>query len=216
MPAFKALSLLLGVLIVLGACGVFKKKRPPPCPPISFLKDARRLVSYAPGGGADLSAMLNEVRLMKITAACKYRKFEVEVDMEVTIAARRGPADRTRKAPARYFVAIMGPGGAVIAKQIFDVTLAFPVNIDAGSLTDSLVQKIPLDVGSDAVRHRIIVGLQLTPGQLKVNRDRAKIKLPGSLRDIPISPPAAARPPGERDFPPAQRGSVGRTPGESY
>ena len=217
MPVFKSFAVLLAVVLALGGCGLFKKKRQPPCPRIAVLKDAKRVVTFAPGGGTDLSAMVNEVRLVGVSAKCSTAKDEVKVEMTVTIAARRGPADRSRKAPAIYFVAIMGPGGNIVAKRVFAVTLAFPVNVDVGGLTDNLVQRIPLGQGGRGADYRIIAGLQLTPGQLKFNRDRAKIKLPGELRDIPISPPVDSRPTGEDDFPPPrQRGSGGRVPGDPY
>jgi hypothetical protein len=217
MPVFRSFVVLLAVMFALGACGLFNKKRQPPCPRITTLKDAKRLVTFAPGGGADLSAMVSEVRLVGISAKCAYSKGEVEVHLALTIAARRGPADRSRKAPAKYFVAIMGPGRKIVAKRVFDVTLTFPVNVDAGGLTDNLVQKIPLGPGERGDGYRIIAGLQLTPGQLKFNRDRAKIKSPGDLRDLPISPPVKERAPEESDFPPATRpGGAGRTPGDPY
>lgn len=217
MSAFRSLAVLLAAVVALGACGLFKKKTQPPCPRISVLEDARRLVTFAPGGGTDLSAMVHEVRLGGISAKCGYSKNEVEVQMALSIAARRGPADRSRKAPAKYFVAIMGPSGNIVAKRVFEVTLTFPVNVDAGGLTDNLVQKIPLGPGEPGAAYRIIAGLQLTPAQLEYNRARAKIKSPGDLRDIPITPPADSSPAsGEREFPPIRQRGGSRVPGESY
>ncbi len=214
MPVFKSFAVLLAVVLALGACGIFMKKRQPPCPRIAVLKDAKRVVTFVPGGGTDLSAMVNEVRLVGVSAKCSTAKDEVKVDMAVTIAARRGPADRSRKAPAVYFVAIMGPGRNIVAKRVFQVTLIFPVNVDVGGLTDNLVQRIPLGPNDRGADYRIIAGLQLTPGQLKFNRDRGKTRLPGDLRDIPISPPVDSRPTGEDDFPPRLR--RGRVPGDPY
>ena len=104
MPLFRyrTLGVLVAVAVLLAACGVFGKKQQPPCPRVSVLKDAQRLVKFKPGGGTDLSALLHEVRLVGIRAKCKYYSDEVEVEMALTINARRGPADTTRKAPARY------------------------------------------------------------------------------------------------------------------
>ena len=216
MPLFRSASVLVLVAVVLAACGVFGKTSQPPCPRVSILKDAQRLVKFAPGGGSDLSAMLHEVRLIGVRSKCKYRSDEVEVDMALTIAARRGPADTTRNAPARYFVAIMDSRGRVITKRIFDLTIAFPVNIDSGSLTDNLVQKIPIAKGQTAARHTIIAGLQLTPKELEFSRRQPKVNLPGSLRNVPIAPPAKAPTIGDPEYPPPSRRSMDRTPGPSY
>ena len=138
------------------------------------------------------------------------------VDMELTIAARRAPADRSRKAPVKYFVAIMGPGRKIVAKRVFEVTVTFPVNVDVGGLTDNLVQRIPLGRDGRAAGYRIIAGLQLTPAQLKTNRDRAKTGAPGDLRDIPISPSVETRPGAEPDYPPPRRRGGLREPGGGY
>ncbi len=213
---FRTLGVLVALTVLLAACGIFSKKRQPPCPRVSVLKDAQRLVKFKPGGGNDLSAMLHEVRLIGVRAKCKYSSDEVEVDMALSIAARRGPADTTRKAPVRYFVAIMDPSGRVIAKRIFEVTLTFPVNIDSGGLTDNLVQRIPIAKGKSAARHTIIAGLQLTPEELKMSRRRPKVNLPGSLRNLPIAPPVKRPTIGGPEYPPRERGSGGRIPGSGY
>jgi hypothetical protein len=216
MPGFRSLAVLVAGALFLGGCSWFKpKKPPPPCPRIVVLEDAKRLVNFAPGGSTDLSAMVSDVRMVRAGGACTHRDGEVQVELVVTVAGRRGPADRSRKAPAKYFVAIMNPEDKVIAKRVFDVTLAFPANVDAGSQTDTLVQRIPLQKGERASRYRIVTGLQLTPEQLKYNRDWAKVKTPGALRDIPISPPT--RGPGSQDpeFPARRDGSGGRVPGQS-
>lgn len=217
MPGFRSLAILVAAALLLGGCSWFRsKKRPPPCPRIVILDDAQRLVNFAPGGGTDLSAMVSDVRMVRAGGKCTYREGEVEMEMAVTIAARRGPADKSRKAPAKYFIAIMNPEEKVIAKRIFDVNLSFPVNIDAGSRTDTLVQKIPLEKGEQGYRYRIIAGLQLTPEQLKYNRDWAKVKTPGALRDIPITPPTGSPEEEERAFPERHHsGGGGRVPGQS-
>ena len=217
MPLFRyrTLGVLVAVAVLLAACGIFGKKQQPPCPRVSVLKDAQRLVKFKPGGGNDLSALLHEVRLVGIRAKCKYHSDEVEVEMALTINARRGPADTTRKAPARYFVAIMDPRGRVIAKRIFDVTLTFPVNIDSGGITDNLVQRIPIAKGETAARHTIIAGFQLTAQELEMSRRRPKDNLPGSLRNVPIAPPAKTPATRDPEYPPRVSGSGGRDPGGS-
>ena len=166
-------------------------------------------MTFAPGAGTDLSAMVSDVRLAHVLAACSYRKDEVKVNIALTIASRRGPADRSRKAPAKYFVAIMGPDQNIVAKRVFEVTLTFPVNVDAGSLTDNLVQKLPLGRDQRTAGYQIITGLQLTPGQLKYNRDRAKAKSPGALKNMHISSPVKESAPEEFDYPKSNRRGVG-------
>ncbi len=217
MLVFKSLALLLAAVVVLAACGVFNKKAPAPCPRISILSLAKQRLSFAPGGGTDLSAMQTDVRLADARGTCVYREGEVEVEMTVTVAARRGPADRTRKATAPYFVAILSPERRVLAKRVFDLSLQFPVNVDAGSKTDTVVQRIPLSTPQRGPGYRIVTGLQLTRAQLEFNRRRSKTRTPGDLRDLPIEPPRSTGPSGpggELEYPPTRVPDGGRVPGQ--
>ncbi|MDH3240481.1 MAG: hypothetical protein OEO83_07430 [Alphaproteobacteria bacterium] len=215
MPGFRSLAVLVAAALLLGGCGWFRsKKPPPPCPRVVVLEEGKRLVNFAPGGGTDLSAMVSDIRMARAGGACTYRDGEVEVEMAVRVEARRGPADRSRKAAVKYFIVLMDPTEKIIKKWDFDMTLAFPVNVDQGGKTDTLGLKIPLKKGEQASRYRIIAGLQLTPAQLKYNRDWAKVKTPGALRDIPIAPPARGPGAREPDFPVGRPGSGGAVPGE--
>lgn len=215
MPHFRAVIFAAAALAVAG-CGLLSERKPPrPCPRAAILKDAQRMVQFQPGGGTDLSALVQEVRLVELRTKCDYDDDAVEVDMELTLAARRGPANKTRKAPARYFVAIMDPDNRILAKRVFEVTLEFPVNVDRGGLTDTLVQTIPLESAVAGPAYTIVAGMQLSAEQLEFNRSRAGINLPGRLRDAPIAPPPAASPSGG-DYPPRERATGGRSVGPTY
>ena len=216
MSLFRSAILFVALAAILSGCGVFGKKKQLPCPRVVPLKDAQRLIKFAPGGGTDLSAMLYEMRVARIAPKCTYRRDEVEVDLALTVHARRGPADTARQAPGQYFVAIMDPRNRIVAKRIFDVNVSFPVNVNSGSFTDSRVQRIPIAKGRSAAGYAIVVGLQLTAEDLRANRSRPATNLPGRLRDAPIAP--AAEPPsqGEPEYPPTIRGNAPRVPGESY
>ena len=216
MSHFRSAVLFVALAVILSGCGVFEKKKQLPCPRVVPLKDAQRLVKFAPGGGTDLSAMLYEIRVARIAPKCTYRRDEVEVDLALTIHARRGPADTARKAPGQYFVAIMDPRNRIVAKRRFDVTVSFPVNVNSGSFTDSLVQKIPIAKGRSAAGYVIVVGLQLTAEELRANRSKPGTNLPGRLRDVPIAPATAPPSQGEPEYPPTVRGSAPRVPGENY
>lgn len=215
MPRASAAALAVGAALALSGCGLMSNAPERPCPRIAILNDAQRMVAFQPGGGTDLSALDHEVRLTNVRTACDYDSDGVEVDMEITIAARRGPANTTREAPARYFVAIMDPDRRILAKRVFDVTLAFPVNIDRGGLTDTLVQTIPLENAANGPAYTIVAGLQLSKAQLEYNRSTAGVRMRGRLGDIPIAPPAAETPTGE-EYPARGRDTGGRRPGPAY
>jgi hypothetical protein len=105
----------------------------------------------------------------------------------VSVDAARGPASATRSARIPYFVAIMNPADAIIAKQNFHAEIKFPANVNRGVVTESLNPKIPMPRGQPAARHRVAVGLQLTPDELAYNRRQKQI--PDSARARILRPP---------------------------
>ena len=162
-------------MIVLTSCGMFGGKTAPPvCPRAGILKDAAAVTKFRPGPGRDLTDVVYQARLVNLKATCKYGKKGVTVEMTVALIAERGPAIRTSKATLEYFVAITGPDGDILAKELFATPVTFPNNVTRARVADELQQIIPLARGASAANHRIIVGFQLQRDELEYNRQRPR------------------------------------------
>lgn len=205
MPVSRLLRGLALLVLAVGLSGcdtvskatkVFAKKDPVPCPGATIVKETSRMVAFRPGPGRDITDILFEARLPRILVGCSYAKDMVKVTTTVAIVAARGPADRARRAPIRYFVAVLDPKGEVIAKREFETVLEFPLNVDRGGTSEELVQRIPLGPGASGPEYAIAVGFQLTREELAYNRANPRLTL--------LSPrPPVANQPGtriERDF----------------
>ena len=193
MPGFSRLVLAFALVVPLAGCGSwFSRKPPPPCPAGAVLKDAERKIVYRPGPGRDITDVVFEATLPRINIACKYDDTGVSVDTAVTIIGARGPADTTRRAEVRYFVAVLDPGNQILAKREFQTTLQFPVNVDRGATTEELVQRIPVGKNVSAANFSIIVGFQLTREELEATRKARGGSLVAPAGVTPTAPDVTA------------------------
>jgi hypothetical protein len=183
MPVSRVLRGLAIVVLAVGLGGcdtvnkALAKKSKLPCPGATILKEASRIVAFRPGAGRDITDIRYEARLPRILVGCAYEKDMVEVTTTVSIVAARGPAADTRRAPIRYFVAILDAKDRVIAKREFETALEFPVNIDRGATSEDLVQRIPLAPGAKGTDYIIAVGFQLSRAELAYNRANPTLTL---------------------------------------
>ena len=69
-----------------------------------------------------------------------------------------------------FFVAVTDPKGVIMAKEIFSASMTYDRNEDSHTYYESMRQLIPLDRKSSAKRHKVLLGFQLDPAQLKYNR----------------------------------------------
>jgi hypothetical protein len=158
---------------VLSACAGEPDTRP--CPQAVVLKDAARQVKFN-GAGRDLTDVLFEAKIEAGRMVCEYDDNELDVDLQVTVTAARGPADNDRLANIRYFVAVAQSDQAdradqtVLARESFDIAIPFPGNRTRVSGLEEIGQIIQLPQGLDGRDYRIYIGLELSHDELDYNR----------------------------------------------
>lgn len=142
------------------------------CPRGVIPADAATITRFRDGPGRDLIDVVNEGEIQNILVQCKYDKKVIDVDLQVAIAASRGPADRTGAADFEYFVAVVDPNEKILTKQPFKVHFAFTDNRNHLGMVDQLVPKIPVPDPMKGPQYQIVVGFQLTPDELAWNRSQ--------------------------------------------
>lgn len=160
--------------LMLAGCGMFDKKQPPPCPPISVLADAGDLVRYKPGPGRDITDVVFEAKISNFRGSCSYRdkNTKVSIDLAVMIDLKRGPADRDGKAAFEYFVAIPKFHPAPEGKRVLPIQVEFVRNRTRLRVTDALELDIPIANGGKGDNYPVFIGFQLSPEELRENRAR--------------------------------------------
>ncbi|MBW8268101.1 hypothetical protein [Caldovatus aquaticus] len=173
------LALALGGAVPAAGCGGEGASQPPlpaTCPRIGILGEAADLVRYRPGAGQDLSALELEARVTGFQARCDYvnRGRAMEVRLTVGLQAERGPAARAASAELPWFVAVTDAGEeAILNKREFVTRVGFPPNVGrARATSEEISVTLPLGQGRDFGDYALLVGFQLTPEELALNRRR--------------------------------------------
>ena len=164
--------------ILVSACGVFEKKEPPPgpCPRALILADAATITQFRDGTGRDLLDVSHGGRIARVHSDCTYDMKKdgtgvMKAQVFIAIDAERGPANRNRIVPYRYFVTLSDSNHEPITKGAFDLVANFADNTTRVTLVDDTVEMtVPIRPGQSGRSFIVLVGFQLTEDQLQYNR----------------------------------------------
>ncbi|MBC7906561.1 MAG: hypothetical protein H7Y60_07415 [Rhodospirillaceae bacterium] len=157
--------------LMLGSCALFQKKEVPPCPPIYILGDAAKLTKFRPGLGRDLTDVEFEAEILGYQGGCTYDEKGALVDLQVSFALKRGPADTDHKAEFNYFAAIPYFYPSPDAKGEFPVSITFPEGTNYVRFTDEeVVMRVPVKDKDVINKYEIYLGFQETSEELERNR----------------------------------------------
>ncbi len=157
-------------LLLLGACA--GDDRQIVCPPVLLVPDADRMVKFNELG-TDLTDVRFEVELQEPSIACQYDggANAIDADLTVRFVTSIGPAEETRQAQFRYFVAIAtAVGRRIVARQEFDLNVPFPEGQARMAVTEGVEPRIPLNPSQDGSEFEVFVGLALNKEELEYNR----------------------------------------------
>ena len=167
-----ALPALAGLLALAG-CNSDPNRFPPTCPATAILADAADLTRFD-GRGQDLTDMVVDGKITGLAGRCREsgdgRSLQTTVTVSLDIS--RGPGARGRAEPVGYFVAVTR-GDTILDKRTFELRVAFPPNTDLVHVSGEPVQlALPTPAGVTGATYRILIGFQLSPAELALNRRR--------------------------------------------
>ena len=165
----------LGLTAAAAGCGggeTYDPQQATGCPRVAIVADAAEVVEFRPGPGRDLTDVVSRGFMGELAGACEYDGDEgtVTVEVQLPIVGERGPAATGGEAAFTYFVAVTDPASTILAKELFDTSVAFAEGQTRAGTVEELEQVIPLANPAQGVNYQILIGFQLTPEQLDFNR----------------------------------------------
>lgn len=162
----------LALALALGAAGCGGDKRGKlACPTPVIAPNLDMAQEFRPGGGTEPQDIRFGVKLLSVTSNCDSDKAGLRTDMHLTfVAARADPA--LKQDDFTYFVALADAQQAILRKQEFTIHVEFAPRQNQLRVTDEIAVGLPVrDLGAGS-QYAIVVGLQLTPEQVELNRKR--------------------------------------------
>jgi predicted small secreted protein len=145
------------------------------CPQAEIVHDLGMLTEFTDPANPQETTLVSHATLTRVETACSFNEQSMIVDLKMTFEAMLGQQGRARAAdkPAfsyPYFVAVVSPGGDILAKEVFSAAIAFDVGSDRQVYHEELRQIIPVRNKDDSGRFKIMTGFQLGADQLEYNR----------------------------------------------
>ena len=175
--ARRAIGILAGAMALLAtaSCATTEDIASYPCPFVGAVREVSYMTKFQ-GESQDLSDTLYEAKVDEVRPAknCVYEdddgKRAIAYDIQVKFLAQRGPKEREGVARFDYFVGIGGPGGQIIAREVFDSEIAFENNATQAIVIEEIQPRIPLKQGENGDFYRIYIGFMLSEQELAYNR----------------------------------------------
>lgn len=145
------------------------------CPSIHIVDDLGTLNDFTDEHRMILENMLAEIRILKGKSGCELATSSATVDMTLQFVGELGPKARQQSSDRPFltypfFVAVTGPNGKIMAKEVFAVSMGFEPGQNTRTHTEYLRQIIPIKSPETAILYQVLVGFQLSPEQLAYNR----------------------------------------------
>ena len=177
-PWTAARPLFAALLIFLAGCTADQDVILPACPKVTILDDTSTLTRFRDGPGRDLTDVDFNGEVVRLTGSCLYDVDSdtgagiLNMELQVEVKVDRGPANRDRTAEFEYFVSILDTGGKIVAKEIFPFKVEFYGKKVTSKDTDApITMTIPFAAGQSGRDFSVFVGFQLTPDEIRYNRD---------------------------------------------
>jgi hypothetical protein len=164
-----AASLALSAIAALAGCSTFGgRSNSYTCPATTTVPDLQSLVRLIPGPNG--ATVQGAGRVNTVTATCD-REGDNGVVSYLTIeftGLRTTPAINYLDLP--YFVAMADSEGNILGKRQFIVRLTFEPNAPVTKTSDAVTVHMPLKNAQLGNIYTLVVGFQLTKGELDYNR----------------------------------------------
>ncbi|MBI3437069.1 MAG: Tat pathway signal sequence domain protein [Proteobacteria bacterium] len=173
--------------------GIDRRPNEGACPLMGVLYDSSRLVQFAQPNAQRYANIAFTGEMEGVHGLCRYVDADpITMSMDINMQFGRGPAATSDHRAYRYWVAVTRRGRAPIAKQYFDIDVAFPRNQAVVSRVEHInrivIPRANADISGE--NFEILVGFELTPEQLQFNRDGRRFRIDAANAASPAPAPS--------------------------
>lgn len=143
------------------------------CPAPYVLDQTGTLMRFAPGAPPGPQSLDFQADMSVKAMTCAYKDdlaTELEVNLDIEIAAVRGPANTSGEAEFEYFVAITDVRGTVLNKEVFDMDMDLGEPGSTTKAIEGIWQQYRMLKGQSGKAYRIWLGFQMTERDLEIQR----------------------------------------------
>jgi hypothetical protein len=151
--------------------GWFGGEKKAGCPATLIAPDLDALTVLRPGGGTSPADIRFGVKLFSASSSCTGDKAGVATNTDLLFVVARNDPD-LKQDQFTYFVAVSDASQNIVAKQEFTLQLEFAPRQNQMRISEAIKENLPLRNPAAAKNYTIVVGLQLTPEQVELNRRR--------------------------------------------
>ncbi len=149
-----------------GSDGESAAPQPPACPGALILQGAERTAAYADGAAATPAAQRYLAMVTNLRSACRYDEAGVDVDLAFDLIVERGPALGGDAVELTYFIATIGPGEAILDKQLLTSEIAFSAAEQVAGSAEELTLRLPAVAPENGAAYALYLGFQLDDAEL--------------------------------------------------
>lgn len=166
------------------------------CPKVEVVDELSSLSEFTDMSMPEPYNLISRVNLSQVESSCTHEDNTIVVDIKLAFESTLGPQGRQSSDDQPFFsypffVAVLDPGGEIMAKEVFSASMTYNPGEERHTYFESLRQIIPHEGSKhQASLHQVLLGFQLNQAQLDYNR--AFMRQAAAERVTPSAVPPAA------------------------
>ena len=146
------------------------------CPDIKIIDELGEIHKFRDMSPPEESKRISTAKLMSLQHECRITdNGKGQVDLFMTFESATGPAIRKTKSQDReisypYFIAVTDKTGAILSKDVFELTITPSANTGVLTARENIRQIIPVETDQALADYHIAIGFQMSDAQLQYNR----------------------------------------------
>jgi hypothetical protein len=177
-----------------------QKEEAMPCPQVILVEELRAIHQFKDANHPKPGEKVSSGYFSGAGAACQQTGNNLVVQLTLHLRGELGQTAIDKKSPRPsfsypYFVAVTDAGGNVVAKEIFAANISYDAGQSSSATEENIREIVPLSGTGVEKGYSIMIGFQLSDGELAYNRSLLNAEVPPEMAMIAPTPaPEADKP----------------------